>query len=274
MRVYVRITLLFVVALSAAAFFSCGRADALAEFCPATVLPQFDRVATATYEFRLAAMSSRTVTGFVRIQTPQGWFNAPFEKVQLRLQPQQYMHDGNPLVLNDYLSGPMYVRLPVDAPITYGYVSQASASGDTLLDWDKEGTVTCAPPTKQSQNAPKHAFSASPPIGTPLQAHPIDPPFTASCKTPFTPTLITHIPSIHTPALLASMTYSALPGGESIVAVALDRDGKVLDAWLWASSNVDAYDKTALKAARETTYVAPLAFCKSVPSYFLFRVNF
>lgn len=268
-----RLALIVGVAFAAMAF-TCGRADALAEFCPATVLPQFDRVAPATYEFHLAAMSSRTVTGFVRLQTSKGWYNAVFQNVKLQQQPQRYLHDGNAMVLNDYISDPQYVQLPADAPIIYGYVSQASATGDTLLGWDQEGTVTCAPTGKQAKNAPKHSFDLSPPKTAPLQAHPIDSPFAAACKKPFTPIVITHLQPVEIPALLSSMTYSALPTGESIVAVALDRDGKVLDTWLWASSGVDAYDKTTLKAARETTYEPPHAFCETIPSYYLFRVSF
>jgi hypothetical protein len=254
-----------------------GRARAAAEFCPATVAGNFTAVDSSTYRLRLAAISGRSVSGFIRIQTKQGWFNAPFTNVALAQATKSYDDEGMTFTHSDFVSPDIVVRFPSPQVVLYGYVSQAQTKGETLLDWDKEGTVTCLPTPRD----PKEKPPAKPPVLPPLSrdavmltAKSIDAPFTETCAEPFAPVDVLRFATFHLPVLFGHDNFTAVPAGTTAVVVAVERNGSVVDAWLWETSGTPLLDSAALDRARKTTFKPGRAFCENVPGFMLLRTEF
>lgn len=251
------------------------RVDAAAEICPALIDSPLQRVGPGVYEYRLSAMSERGVTGIIRIQTPKGWYNALFQSVKLHQKPAETINDDQVhlLMLNAFVSDPQYVRLPDDTPVSYAYVSQARTSGETVFGWDKSGDMPCEPiPQPQSTAPPQAVAAATPPANAIVQARAIDSPFTSTCEKPFSPLKPIVTAPMQYPPIFENW-YTALPTGTTIVAVAADNKGSILDAWVWESSGTPSLDAAAVSEARGSTYAPARAFCRSVSDYYLFRVN-
>jgi TonB family protein len=76
------------------------------------------------------------------------------------------------------------------------------------------------------------------------------------------------------PSLFAHDNFTQVPEGTAGVVVAVERDGSVVDAWLWESSGTPLLDRAAMDQARKSTFVPGRAFCRNVPGYFLLRSEF
>lgn len=260
-----------------AAFCAGAQARAAAEFCPATIAGNFTQVDPSSYRFRLAAISERSVTGFIRVQTKAGWFNAPFTGVALQSSRKQYDDEGMTFSHDDFVSPDMVVHFPSPQEVLYGYVSQAQTKGETLLDWDKEGSVTCLPTPRDPKAKPPAKPMVLPPLSrdaVTLTAKAMDAPFTDKCDDPFAPVTVAQLAQFHLPVLFGHDNFTAVPEGTTAVVVAVERDGSVVDAWLWETSGTPILDNAALEQAKKTTYVPGRAFCKNVPGYYLRRTEF
>lgn len=264
--------------LIAAILIQTGRARAAAEFCPAGIVGGFAPAGGSTYAFVLGAISSRSVSGRLRVETSNGWYSAAFAGVALKPLAKQYTDTGASFSHDDYLSDPVAVRFPKPVTIRYAYVSQAAASGDALLDWDKQGLVSCSPTgmtplqagdPKAMTSQPVRLDAASPPA---IAASPIDAPFAAGCDDPFEDVRAAQLARVTYPRILN--TDTALPTGTSVVSVAVDAHGSLVDAWLWETSGTPILDQAVLDAAKATTYLPARAFCVDVPGYYLLRAVF
>lgn len=266
-------------ALSCGAFLilAGGHARAAAEFCPATVAGTFTPVDASSYRFRLAAISERSVSGFIRIQTKSGWFNAPFTSVPLKASAKGYDDEGMTFTHDDFVSPDILVQFPSPQEVIYGYVSQAQTKGETLLDWDKEGMVTCLPTPRDPAAKPAvkpavlPALSAS---AVSLTAKAIDPPFDGKCDDPSEPVHLASSPQLQIPSMFGRNDFTARPTGTAAVVVAVERDGSIVDAWPWETSGTPLLDKAVLEQARKSTFKPGRAFCLNVPGYFLMRTEF
>ncbi len=264
-------------ALFAAVLCFCagGKAQAAAEFCPAAIIGGVAKVDAVSYRFRLGAISERTLSGFARFQTDKGWFNAPFSGVTLHQFSAQHNDEGFAFSHEDYLSDDIIVKFPQAVNVLYGYVSQAQTKGETLLDWDKEGSVTCLP--TPVSNKPPRAAPALPPMtknAMTLTARGIDPPFDSKCPDPSADVQLSKAEPLHIPALFSHDNFTQVPSGTAAVVVAVERDGSVVDAWLWESSGTPILDQAAMDQARKSTFTPGRAFCRNVPGYFLMRSEF
>lgn len=231
-------------------------------------MPQ--HVSGGVYEFQLAAMSERTVTGMVRLKTPQGWYNAPFSAVKLHEKPKQAVSEANLYMLNGYISDPVYLQLPGDVPVSYGYVSQASTSGETEFGWDSKGTMVCDP-VAQMGSVPVTGISPPPAQSAVVAAHAIDSPFSDACTRSLGKVAVKEAPPLRLPSMFQGGD-TALQANPTIVAVAVDASGGVVDDWVWQPSGTLALDDAAVNEARHTTYGPAQAFCKNVPGFYLFHV--
>lgn len=253
-----------------------GAASAATEFCPSTIAGSNAVAPDGTYTVRLGAASARTVTGEVRVQTAAGWYAAPFSKVAIAPAGSGAAVDASGQVL-DYLSAPLTIRLPSATPVLYAYVNRAAATGDTVMGWDKYGEVMCDPPGRPKNGTmlvPAPAFTADAAKSIALNARTIEPPFTDTCKDPFSLVHVTELARARYPSLYRDAGFTALPAGFSAIAVAVDRTGKVLDDWLMHSSGVAALDNAAATAAVESKYAPAHAFCSAVPGFYFMRVRF
>lgn len=227
-----------------------------------------------SYRFRLGAISERTLSGFARFQTDKGWFNAPFSGVTLHQLSAQHNDEGFAVNHEDYLSDDIIVKFPQAVSVTYGYISQAQTKGETLLDWDKEGSVTCLPTpvsNKPHQPAPLPPLSTSP---LTITARPMDAPFSDKCADPSADVQLSKAGPLHIPALFSHDNFTQVPTGTAAVVVAVERDGSVVDTWLWESSGTPILDQAAIDQARKSTFTPGRAFCRNVPGYFLMRSEF
>lgn len=246
------------------AFAGRGTARAAAEFCPATVSPVFQGLSPSEYAFTLGAMSKRDVTGLLRIQTSSGWFDADFKDVQLRSTTSQYNDAGSAFTLDDFLSTPLVVAFPGAVSVTYAYVARASTSGETVLGWDAKGRHV----GMETPNTP--AMDLKKAIN--LKAHSVETALMSNCGDPFSLVGIQKIAYAQYPALLRDSAFTALPKGSSIVIVAVNDDGTVIDAWTWETSGNEALDAAATTAAEHTVYSPARAFCENVPGYYFMKI--
>ncbi|MBV9263926.1 MAG: TonB family protein [Candidatus Eremiobacteraeota bacterium] len=60
----------------------------------------------------------------------------------------------------------------------------------------------------------------------------------------------------------------------SLIAVAVGPSGKLVDAWVWATSGYRVLDDAALRAARQSTYTGAISYCRPVAATYLFRTDF
>lgn len=254
---------------------SHGRARAAAEFCPAAVAAAPARVDAASFRLRLRAISERNVSGFLRFQTDKGWYAAAFTGLPLRQLSKQYNDGGFAFSHDDYFSDDIVVKFPAGVSVLYAYVSQAQTKGETLLDWDKEGSVTCLPTPVDPKTAPPALVL--PPLSKTaiaLDARKIDAPFDDRCATPFAGVQLGTAALLHLPALFSHDNFTSVPEGTTAVVVAVERDGTVVDAWLWETSGTPLLDQAALDQARKSAFRPGRAFCRNVPGYFLMRSEF
>jgi TonB family protein len=60
----------------------------------------------------------------------------------------------------------------------------------------------------------------------------------------------------------------------TVVEVAINPDGTLLDAWVWGPSGIPQFDAEALRAAKASTYTGARGYCRPVPGEYFFRVTF
>lgn len=267
------LTACFALALSA---FCVSHARAAAEFCPASIPGGVVRVNANSYRLHLGGISSRTVSGFLRLQTDKGWYAAPFSGVTLKPMSQQHNDQGFAFSYQDYLSDDIVVKFPAAVSVTYAYVSQAQTKGETLLDWDKEGSVTCLPTPVSLKKAVSAQTAAPAPASNAitLSVKAIDAPFDTKCANPSGDVQLNKAGPLHIPSLFAHDNFTQVPEGTAAVVVAVERDGSVVDTWLWESSGTPLLDEAAMNQARASTFTPGRAFCRNVPGYFLMRSEF
>jgi len=261
-----------------AAFISItgARAQAAAEFCPATLVGEPAQVDANSYRFKLGAISPRTVSDVIRVQTTKGWYAISFSDVALTLLKQDYNDQGATFSHEDYLSNDIVAKLPPAASLLYAYVVQASAKGDALLNWDRFGTVACSP-TPFSPKDKRNPARPMPPLSKDpivLAALPVPAPVVPTCAEPFSDVVTIKPGPFHYPAILGRDDPSARPTGVTVVVVAVDRDGSVVDAWVWEPIGTPMLDQAVVNEARKATYAPGKAFCENVPGYFVLRSTF
>ena len=225
----------------------------------------------------LGAISERTVSGFLRVQTDKGWYAAPFSGIALRPLSKQYNDQGLAFSHDDFLSGDLVVAFPAAVSVTSAYVSQAQTKGETLLDWDKEGSVTCMPTPVAAASASPTPTPSLPPLSksaVTISAKAIDAPFDTSCAQPFADIRMTKAGAFRMPALFGHDDFTARPTGTAAVVVAVERDGSVVDAWLWETTGTPLLDQAVIDEAKSSVYTPGRAFCRNVPGYYLLRSTF
>lgn len=253
-----------------------AQARAAAEFCPATLVSSPVALDASTIRFRLGAISPRLVAGTVKIQTKTGWYAANFDYLPLKPLVQAYHDQGMTFSHEDYLTDDIVVKIPDATGVQYAYVSQAEAEHDSFLNWDRFGSVTCSP----TPFSPRDKHNPARPM-PPLSAHPIQlaavpiaPQATASCADPFEDVTLVRAGPFTYPAIYGHDDPTARPVGTTVVVVAVNRDGSIVDSWLWESSGTPLLDQSVLAEARKSTFKPGKAFCENVPGYFVLRSIF
>jgi hypothetical protein len=153
--------------------------------------------------------------------------------------------------------------------------------GDKMLEWDARGTVTCEPVDFAPGKFPEEPESRTPQAGdetpaaapAPARAVASAPPFPLlMCATPFAPAGATHAVEPDFPRSVGEQGFSRTATSE--IAVAIDPQGKLVEAWVWATSGYPALDDAALSAARRSQYSGAISYCRPVSGTYLFRADF
>jgi TonB family protein len=277
----------FIAAVSCAALFACMHrpASAMVEFCPAGF--QMEPVpSTTVFGFEMNALGPRTIAdAMLAFDTDAGWYTVRVPSVTLSEKDRHYSSPSATFVKRTWISPAMYLRFPVAVKIANSWVYEAQVRDDGAFGWEAKGTVQCYPPSSaRSAQTPSRfqnritldpndldRLSGPPPSGaTILDAKPSPPLESTNCEEPFRPATAVHLASPSYP--MSMENYRTL--GVNAVDVAIDTDGSVADAWIWAPSGYRAFDDAAVEAASHSTYKNARAYCKDVPGIYLFRVTF
>ena len=266
--------LLTVLVLSFAA--TEGKSVAATEFCPAEVQhlsPVGARMGSAalTYVYELRAMTPRSVSAAIIADTDTGWYTWSVSGVELKrtvLPLDEAISNASSLVT---ASPPLGVTFSQPVTVRHAWVLAALTKGEEVLGWDKHGTVPCDVPEFESTSInlanPRSVVSPSP-LPSPQGPMPIavadSPPFAIEkCETPFVEAKRTVI--VWPRDVTGFPDVSHGPYVPAIVFIALDGNGRVLDAWLRESTGYAPEDLAALRSARMSTYSGAISYCRHVP---------
>ena len=263
-----------------------AQARAAVEYCPASVrMTALGTGPTRQYSAVFYGGSRRLVSGTVAVRTERGWFSFPFKDQQLVETPAFYRDDLGGFDRTEYQSFPIYIRFSQNVTISYTFVNTAIGTHDESFTWNDKGLVSCqsaddmrivgssdqpgkplsAVVTDVTPNAfpsasPKStAFTAAVPIVAPGQQH---------CAVPFSDATVVQLIVPQYPP------NGGGKGGRTIVAIAIDAEGRVGDAWTWRSSGTRAFDAVAAAAARLSTFTPKRAFCQAVPGVYFIVADF
>jgi TonB family protein len=261
-------------------------AQAATEFCPAQLTGPYtktnSRDATLHYYYHLQALGPRSVEGTIIADTDHGWFTWVQQPVQVTRMT--YTRTA-PLYTVRYVvaeSPELDVSFPIAVNIRRLWLASAKTNGDAYFGWDAHGTVVCTPPdfvamysrsrvvTKRTPQTDDPTPGPAPPtaVATATAA-----PFPeTTCAHPFVAATVSHAVQPDFPAILRDQDFSQV--ATAVVYVAVDSAGKLADAWIYASSGYPAIDKAALSAARRSSYVAPISYCRAVSGTYLFQADF
>lgn len=279
---------LAVVVFCAVALVTACRTSAAAatEFCPAKLTEigtkSSDGDATTHY-YRLQALTGRVVEGTVIADTDAGWFTWSQQPVQLGLTTFTSVSPTLKYSFRVAESPELTVIFPRAVDVRHAWITVVQTHGDQSFNWDAHGVVTCEPPadfagskypemgrtTRTPQPGDETAAPAPPPANAGASASPFP---RINCAKPFVPATATRAAEPDFPQLLRNEGFSGV--AISIIAVAVDPQGKLVDAWVWANSGYSSIDQAALKAAQQSTYTGATSYCRAVSGTYLFRATF
>jgi hypothetical protein len=264
-----------------AAFVSCcAAARAESDFCPASVQaikpagsPGPAGPATQ-FRYALGARSERVVESASMIaDTDRGWYAWNVADIPIG---------------KNLRSDSLRVTFPQELTIRHAWVTAAALSTKTEFPWKPDRSYPCEVPTYSNRGAaeseegreqsrrpggsPSPAIAALPspsPGALETVAFPAAMPFDSiECAVPFRQARVTAAKSPEYP--------SGFDAGPLTVKVdiQLDEAGRILDAWIWQTSNAIAFDAAGLRAARLSTYAPAISYCQPVLGEYLFTASF
>ncbi len=264
------------------------RAMAIAEYCPAEidlshgVGTSSDSAPAQMWAYTLRAENARTVSGTIVAQTDAGWFAFPFRNAVLVGGNVDYRTIYASFSRREYESAPLYVRFPGPVKILRWWIANATTTADAAFGWNAGAQYACLPQaglgvsTGRSGSTfplrrltPEPNLSIPPPPGTPVvQAGTIAEPLgMTTCATPFTNAHARMVGEVGYP--LGYRLHE-----EVTVEVAIAGDGHLDDAWVYAPSGYEAFDKEAMRTVKSSEFVGGTALCQPAPGLYIFIVTF
>ncbi len=279
--------------LLAALWFGAAKADAMTEFCPATV----ERIETtagsdvpaAQYSYALNAKTARSIAdASIIADTDHGWYKWSVADIPLPITTES-VTTGNKTYQHSFAqSSRLQVVFPDALLIRHAWIASARANYESVASWEKVGETACEVPTynnrgvrtaelarPQSRKAtpspqPPGRESSAAPAGV-ARAVPTSMPFDSiDCDVPFRQATVTAAEHPDFPASLRDSGISATV----LIAVAVDEQGNLTDASLYASSGFPPFDSAGLRAARMSSYSGPISYCQKVRGEYLFNATF
>lgn len=276
-----------------------ARAQALTEICPAQLevaavssAGQTKMGPATVFGFALTAAGPRSVSGILAFDTSAGWFTANVPSVALAEKDRRYNGMLGRWSIPSWVSPVMYVQFPTRVTLNHSWLYSASAKNSGAFGWEKAGTFICPPPpgpqavfgnktisraisrllgATRSLQSPTidprdvDALSAIPPPGaSTFAARHSTPLETATCAKPFADAVTTMSVAPEYPAILQSSGASRLIG----IGIAIDAEGKLADSWIWAPSDLAAFDQAAPSSAQDQQYTGAVSYCRPVPALY------
>jgi hypothetical protein len=258
----------WLVAAAFAAFLATSAgADAMVEQCPAhaSELHASAKTADATlFTYTVDALSQRTVDATLIADTNRGWFAWSVARVPLASVTRMDQAGTWPVPYKAWSSSELGVAIPGDVVVKHAWVTNARATGETTFNWDAKGSIACDVPGFDAPPSPVPAQSSAPaiaslPAGTPVAtatAAPFDIP---TCDKPFVAAAPLTGPALN-PAALGGLN-NGLAAEATVIDVAVDGAGNVLDAWVKGSTH-SAFDRLALTGALQSKYTGAVSYCR------------
>lgn len=258
-------------------FVACAMpAAAATELCaaePSSVV----KVSDTVYGYVLAGLAPRTVTGHLGIYTGStSGYLAPFASVELkRTEHQTYRPDGQPyLKYVDYESAPLYFTLPKADAAQDVWVDDVEFAGHAharcqVSPYDLENPPTILGLKDAGAATPEQIRNGS--LRNASLAFAREMPSAAGCAKRYVPPTMTQGPHVEYPDAMAS-SYN---GPVNVVSkILLDKNGNIIDAWLFGASGFAPFDEPGLRAAEQAKYQPAQFLCKPVPSLYIFVQEF
>ncbi|MBV8491605.1 MAG: hypothetical protein JO199_13850 [Candidatus Eremiobacteraeota bacterium] len=251
------------------------RALADTEYCPARITELNARsMPSSAYVYHVQALGKRTVDVNMIADTDRGWFSWSANAVPLL----GVFSIAGGAGFEQAESAPMWVTFAQPVRVVRAWVVSASATGDKNFGWDKDGTVECDVPDfsdaySLDESIGRPALSATPSPASSVRAVAAEAPFPpATCAHPFEPV---RLRVAIDPRFPSSVHFGDYGGRADVrLGLAVDEFGELTDAWFLTSSGLQAFDESTLLAARQSTYVPAVSYCRQVKGFFVFRATF
>jgi hypothetical protein len=261
-------------------------AQAATEFCPAELTGPYTRSSerdVAVQYYNLRALGPREIEGTIVAETDAGWFIWKQQPVRLTRITYTSTTWSVRTKMVRAQSPEMSVVFPTVVNVRRAWVAFATTHGDATFNWDARGKVACDPPDFAALDSPGVAPSRQTPQRDDPTPAPAPAPATAvkiaeplpmkSCSHPFLPAGVRDAVQPVMPAMLGGGEVVFRPT-VSLIEVAIDSNGKLVDAWVFAQSGYPKLDEAALTAARKTTYAPAISYCRPVNGTYLYRSDF
>jgi TonB family protein len=252
---------------------AAGRAQALTEFCPATLVATSPYGASSTLTYALRAATPRTIVKASLIaDTDRGWFRWDVSGVPLiaATDETQRHHQEEHVARSDELD----VTFPASVFVRHAWVVRAKTAGEKNLGWDAQGDVACEVPAFDDRGGAAPPGPSTPSVRQsampPARAYAVEQPFRIDCAQPFVAARVTHSVEPSYPGAAPKNVGE----NEVTVEVAVDERNELVDAWIYEASGYAALDNSALAGARASSYAAPVSYCQTVGGFYFFRAVF
>ncbi|MBV8198803.1 MAG: hypothetical protein JO263_11745 [Candidatus Eremiobacteraeota bacterium] len=277
---------------------SCAfaRAQAAAEFCPATLVAlhavsdagvsqvrenvDVERTSAPASDFayHLIAQTPRNlVVATMLAETDRGWYAWRTENVPITDEIVASWWVLPAVAVSSYArSGKLSVSFPRSVMVRHAWVSEAQADGNKTgceapgflgrgYDSQREPPLGETPPPSP---VPWPVDALVTPV--PSRAQSVNESFSTNCAKPFARVTLkeAQMPDYPYETLVEVRPYSV----EVIAAVGTRNE--LLDSWIYYSSGNRTLDLSTLRAVRSSTYSSAVAYCRPVPGYFLFRADY
>jgi TonB family protein len=274
-------------------WFGATKADAMTEFCPATVesieSSAGSNVPSTEYSYELNAKTSRSVAdASIIADTDHGWYKWSIADVAMPAKTES-VTTGNKTYQHEFAqSSRLQVVFPDTLLLRHAWITTAKANYESVAGWEKIGETACEVPTYNNRGVhtaelaraqSRKATPSPPPAGREpsaassgaARAVPTTMPFDSiDCDASFRQATVTAASRPDFPPMLRDSGLS----GTVLIAVAVDRDGHLIDASVYASSGFPAFDSAGLRAARMSSYSGPISYCQKVRGEYLFNATF
>jgi hypothetical protein len=241
-----------------------ARAEARTEYCPATLwyrpaIPATGDGRSNGLVYGLVAGAPRTiVSAKIVADTDGGWYAWDVANVPLTEQTNKEAESTRQVVT---FGRAVFVR--------HAWIVQARTSGDAFYGWDAVGDAACGIPSfgHASYYAAQQPQSAQ---GFPVEAATaIAPLYTMDCPHPFMEAKVAHAVQPRYPA-----SGFRGPSYTSQIEVQVGDSDNLLDAWIYKTSGDRVIDRSALAAARASSYNSAVSYCQKANGDYLFRADF